>query len=456
MNRTTLTHKLFFRITPIILVTIGAIGLFVFHSATREIQNVYDAQLINSANILWSLVDDEFKEEEGNGPKKMEDFDLSDQLSFNDDADDYAEARMFRIWKSNTIQMYSGNTLPKDVPLQKNGFSNVQYKNEDWRLYTLCMPETPICIEVGEKIALRETLVHKIVIDLLTPLLALIPLISLLLWLGINSGLGVIRMMVTQIQRRSPDDLSAITTSALPRDLVPLGSSINQLLFKLEHSLTAERHFADHVAHQLRTPLAGLTLLIQMLERTADEQERRVILEDLAISSDKASYLVQQLLRATRVSHQPIKMQSVSLYHVTASIIAGIGILANQKEIDISLDGDENAYVLADSDLLQLMIVNLVDNAVKYTPEHGRVQINIVSRNDMWCLSICDTGPGIAQEEHNLVFERFYRANPLYKEGTGLGLAIVADVIQRLNGLIDLKTPASGQGLLVEVSLKKA
>lgn len=141
---------------------------------------------------------------------------------------------------------------------------------------------------------------------------------------------------VRQIRLRSPDDLSAIPVEGLPLDLMPLGTSINQLLDKLGHSLTLERRFSDLVAHELRTPQAGVKLLLQMLRDTEAGRERDAIVADLVESNNRAMHLIEQLLRLARVSHHPLKLGAVPLYHLVASIAAGFGSRITAKRLDLS------------------------------------------------------------------------------------------------------------------------
>jgi two-component system, OmpR family, sensor histidine kinase QseC len=457
MKNGTLSRKLFLRIAPTILVTIAVIGLFAYRSAKREINNVYDAQLINDASVLWALVEDEFPEAGSDKIKKLPsiDLDFNNQHAASKEADEYADARMFRIWKSGKDVMFSDTALPETISQQSAGFSEVEYNHERWRIYSQAVPNTAISIEVGEKKLLRDKLVFNILLQLSFSLLILVPAVGLLIWLGIKSGLGTIGSLVRAIRSRSPDDLSSIPVEDLPRDLSPLGQSINQLLSKLEHSLTAERRFSDHAAHQLRTPLAGLKLQLQMLAKEDVESERIALIGDLTRSTERATHLVEQLLRAARISHQPVNLKTVPLYHATASIVAEMGNIAEEKRLDISLEGHEEASVRADELLLKLMISNLLDNAIKYTPDSGKITINVLPQDGMWCLSISDTGPGISESEREAVFHRFYRADNAVTDGAGLGLAIVGDIIDRMSGKIALKTPENGHGLRVEVLLPK-
>jgi two-component system, OmpR family, sensor histidine kinase QseC len=458
MKNGTLTRKLFLRIAPTILVTIAVIGLFAYRSAKREINNVYDAQLINDASVLWALVEDEFREAGSDKAKELPsiDLDLNNQHAASKEADEYADARMFRIWVSGKIMMFSDTALPATISQQSFGFSEVEYNHEKWRIYTQAVPDSAVTIEVGEKKALRNKLVANILLHLSFSLLILVPAVGLLIWLGIKSGLGTIRTLVRAIRSRSPDDLSSIPVEDLPHDLSPLGKSINQLLAKLEHSLTAERRFSDHAAHQLRTPLAGLKLQLQMLAKEDGESERMALIDDLTRSTNRATHLVEQLLRAARVSHQPVNMKALPLYHATASVIAEMATVAAEKQLDISLEGQEEASVRADELLMKLMIGNLMDNAIKYTSVSGKIRISVLPQDGMWCLSISDTGPGISESEREAVFHRFYRADNAVTDGAGLGLAIVGEIIDRMSAQIALKTPENGQGLRVEVLLPKA
>lgn len=455
MNKTTLGRKLFIRIAPTIITTILVIGGLAFYSATKEINTVYDAQLISNANVLWTLVSDEIKEGEGDYPKKVDDIDLSvaDQLSLNESADDYADSRMFRVWESGKMMMYSDTALPPAIPKQQNGFSTISYKGEDWRIYALPIPKTMISIEVGEKMDLRDTLVTNILINIALPLLLLVPIVGVLIWFSISNGLGVIRDLVEQIRKRSPDDLSHVNAELLPKDLAPLGKSLNQLFTKLEHSFTAEKRFTDHAAHQLRTPQTTTKLQLQMLAKATTPEERETLIKELMQSNERGTKLINMLLTSARLNHQSILLQPVAVYRAIASAMAELGLLAKQKKIEMSLEGSEAATVVADEALLKLMMQNLIENAIKYTPENGSVHVKIELEEQSCKISVSDTGCGIPEKERELVFGRFYRVATPEAEGSGLGLAIVAEIIERFDGKIALKTPDSGSGLLVEVIL---
>jgi two-component system sensor histidine kinase QseC len=458
VKRWGLTWKLFFRITPTILVAIAVIGVFAYRSARREIDYIYDAALISDTNVLWTLLEHQIEKPGNSGPRQVKDIDLAmgNQLAMSEEADEYADARMFRVWKDGEIRIFSSTAFPATMPVQRAGFTDVVYDGDLWRVYSLPIPNTGIVVEVGEKQDLRDALVSGIILNLFFPLLVLVPVIGLLVWYSINNGLRPIHGLVRQIRSRSPDDLSVIPMDTLPRDLYPLGMSVNQLLNKLDRSLTSERRFADQAAHQLRTPHAGLKLLLQMLRDADSETEREAILADLMASNDKATRLTEQMLQAARVSHQPIQLKAVRLYDVTASVIAELGAIITLRRHEVSLDGDESAEVKADEPLLRLLIVNLMDNGIKYTPAGGKIKVSILPEDGAWSLSITDSGPGISPEHREAVFQRFYRVNTPEVEGAGLGLAIVSDIVERLSANIALNAPPSGVGLTVTVTLPRA
>lgn len=455
MTKATLSSKLFIRIAPTIVLSIALIGALAFYSADKEIQTVYDAQLISNANVLWILVSDELNEAENTSPKKVDDIDLTvgGQLALNEHADDYAESRMFRVWKADKITMYSETALPSTVPRQKGGFSTLEFEGDEWRVYTLPIPSTSVSIEVAEKVELRDTLVANILWNLAWPLLLLVPVIGVMIWFGIGSGLGAIRNLVSQIRSRTPDDLSPVDTSILPKDLLPLGLSLNQLFTKLEHSFTAEKRFTDHAAHQLRTPQATIKLQLQMLAQATSEKEKKEILGELMLSNERAGKLINMLLTSARLSYQQVNLQPLAAYPAIAAVMAYVGVIAKEKNIEMELSGAEDARVLVDEILFKLMMANLIENAIKYTPSGGSIKVNIEPQNDTCKISVTDTGCGIPEEERALVFERFYRVSTPVAEGSGIGLAIVAEIIEKFSGSIKLKTPATGTGLLVEIIL---
>ncbi|TWF47396.1 sensor histidine kinase [Neorhizobium alkalisoli] len=454
----TLSQRLFLRILPTIIVTIAIIGFFAYRSATREIDNIYDAQLINDANVLWSLLRRPLTTSEPRPEIRVPDLDftMGNQLAINDEADDYADAHSYRAWRGNVLALESSNAFPSNSKQFKAGFSDVVFDGESWRVYSLTIPETDVTVEVAENIQLRETLVGNILTNLSLPLLILIPVIALITWLAIGDGLSAIRHLVLQIRSRNPEDLARIPNAALPGDLVPLVGSLNVLLLKLERSLAAERQFSDLAAHQLRTPQAGTKLLLQLLQRSDSEEERRALIADLTASNERAMHLIEQLLRLSRIGHQTIRLERITLNDLVAGELAGFGPTLSNRGFRVDLAENGQALVMTDRALLSIMIDNILDNAIKYSPDPGEIAIGITQSARGWVLSISDHGPGIAPELRAAAFQKFNRLDAADSEGAGLGLAIVADIAYRLGIEIRLETPEWGHGLRVDLEISAA
>ncbi|WP_313028602.1 HAMP domain-containing sensor histidine kinase [Brucella sp.] len=184
--------------------------------------------------------------------------------------------------------------------------------------------------------------------------------------------------------------------------------SANLLLSKHDRPLTTERQFADHVKHQLRNPQASLRPLLQMLQQAEQEDERMMILNNLVRSNDKALRLIEQLLQSGRVNHQDLVIGPVNLYDVAASILAELGETIRSKAQDVVLSGCETAWVKTDEALLRLLLENILENAMKYSPTSGRVHVVIAAAcNNTWLVQVCDTGPGIPAHQAEAVFQRF-------------------------------------------------
>jgi two-component system sensor histidine kinase QseC len=455
----TLSQRLFLRILPTLIITIAIVGIFAYHSATREIDNIYDAQLINDANVLWSLMKHPLTRLTARPTVQVPDldFNMDNQLALNEDADDYADAHSFRAWKGPALAFASSNAFPAEVKRFSAGFSDVTYQNELWRIYSLPIPNSDVTIEVAEKIILREGLVDNILLNLAFPLLVLVPVSAIIIWLAINNGLANVRGLVSQIRTRTPDDLSMIATGRLPRDLTPLVHSLNNLLRKLGHSLAMERRFSDLAAHQLRTPQAGIKLLLQLFDRADSDEERAALLKDLVVSNERAMHLIEQLLRLARVSHQPLQLEALPLRQIAAAALADFGVMLNRRGFNAGLVGTQDPQVLTDRALLRVMIDNLLDNSIKYSPAGGRIEVRIEPSSRGFRLSIEDSGPGIPPEQREAAFQRFNRLDARAgEEGAGLGLPIVADIGNRLDIGISLGTPAWGSGLKVDLDIPAA
>jgi len=248
--------------------------------------------------------------------------------------------------------------------------------------------------------------------------------------------------------------LEPLSEAALPSEVRPLVHALNGLLERLDHALVAQRSFIADAAHELRTPLTAVHLQAQLAERATSDAERAAALSELKGGLERATRLSEQLLALAReepgVSERaPV---SVDLGASARGIVADLAPLAAAKNIDLGLSEHPGVQVRGDADAIATLISNLLDNAIRYTPLSGRVDVAVSSKDDAAALAVCDNGPGIAPEERERVFDRFYRGAAAHAaRGSGLGLAIVRRIGERHGATVELGPGIDGKGLGVTV-----
>jgi two-component system sensor histidine kinase TctE len=272
--------------------------------------------------------------------------------------------------------------------------------------------------------------------------------------LGLRRGLGpVVRLrdavIASRRERLEPFDPSNVQT-----ELRPLVHALNDYMDRVQKQMAAQRRFVANAAHQLRTPLTVLTTQATFAARESDADNRAEALRALLHSTRHASRLAQQLLALTRAepgSRTP-RAERIDMADVARKVLESHADDALRRNIDLGLEADGPAPVTGDGAMLREMVVNLVDNALRYTPSPGEVTVAVRRIGDNVVLMVADSGPGIPENERVQVFERFYRIIGTHSEGSGLGLAIVREVVDGAGGSVNLSTAAAG-GLAVTVTL---
>jgi len=260
--------------------------------------------------------------------------------------------------------------------------------------------------------------------------------------------------MSRAVGKRRADALAPLAERGLPEELQPLAGSLNALLGRLDAALGAQRRFTADAAHELRTPLAALKLQLDVARRVGDDPARVAAYDDLEGGVERASHLVDQLLTLARVEPEALAAQGVDcdLVALAKDAIVARGAFAAGKRIDLGLAHATPAVVHGDPASLAILLSNLIDNALRYTPEGGRIDVG-VDRDAAGAavLTVADTGPGIPPEERERVFDRFYRGEGNRAPGSGLGLSIVKRIADAHGATIGLDDPAEGGGLVVSV-----
>jgi two-component system sensor histidine kinase TctE len=293
-----------------------------------------------------------------------------------------------------------------------------------------------VLVQVAETLEKRKTLATEIVKGTMVPQFVTLPLAVLLVWLALVRGIKPLAQLEKRIRARKPDDMSPLDDTAVPEEVAPLVSSINDLLSRLKVSLTTQKRFLADAAHQLKTPLAGLRMQADLAQRETNADELKKSLKHIGKSSIRATHTVNQLLALARAeaTGRSLPKQSLDLVSIASEVMADSVPRALEKQIDMGYDGPEpgglSTQLEGNPTLLKELVRNLLDNAIAYTPEKGQVTLRLMadSLSGVLVLLVEDSGPGIPASERELVFQPFYRALGTNVDGSGLGLAIVVEI----------------------------
>lgn len=370
-----------------------------------------------------------------------------------------------QIWAADNGLIFSSLDDVGPGP-QVPGWHRVIWENTEWRVYAL--KEGGLTIQVATTSASRERKFMAIAPWLLIPFAVLVIVLGLLIRAAVGRALRPLENIRSEIGSRGVTSLRALDVRGMPEEVAPLVTALNDLLARLDEALSAQRRFIADAAHELRTPLTAVKLQTQIVRRSSENEHREAALAQLENGVDRATHLVTQLLRMARLEPSTPPPSAISPTHCPHCIpvtldtlarqsVAEFSTLADARHIDLGLVSADPVTVVGQPDTLRMMLGNLIDNAVRYTPAGGRVDVSIQQKENQALLTVTDTGPGIPESERSRVFERFYRlsegeASDSPSPGSGLGLAIVRQVVTLHGGHIALlDTP--GGGLTVNVSL---
>ena len=359
-----------------------------------------------------------------------------------------------QIWDRDGVLVYwsrPGAGFP--VPATE-GYSNVKQNGREWRVYTHV--EGTHALQVAHAMDERQKIATEVALRTLLPLAALIPVLGALIWYAVGAGLAPLDRMSRAVGKRRPDAMAPLAADNVPEELRPLADSLNALLARLDEALSAQRRFTADAAHELRTPLAALKLQVGLAKRAHDDAERASAMTELEAGVDRASHLVEQLVTMARLEPESPdrRNEEVDLAALAREAIVARATLAGDKRIDLGLTRAAAAAVRGDPAMLAMLIGNLLDNALRYTPAGGRIDIAVDAAPDGVHLSVIDTGPGIAPADRERVFERFHRGRMQDNgqgTGSGLGLSIVRRIANAHDATVTLGEGADGRGLAVDV-----
>ena len=315
-------------------------------------------------------------------------------------------------------------------------------------------------VQVAETLDKRAHLANEIIKGVILPQFIILPVILALVWFALSRGLSPLAELQQRIRARPQDDLSPIDPRQVPEEISPLVGSFNDMLERLGESVAMQKRFIADAAHQMKTPLAGMRMQSELALRQLDPAEIHRSLEQLAKSSESATRLVNQLLALARAENQPqagLAFAEIDLPLLARETVQDWVQASFAGEIDLGFEppaNDDRPVVIAGQPLmLRELLSNLIDNALRYTPAGGSVTGRVRCDGDRALLEVEDTGPGIAPNERERVFERFYRILGSNTEGSGLGLAIVREIAQQHGAEIDIFNNPRSQSMRFPGSL---
>lgn len=357
-----------------------------------------------------------------------------------------------QTWTPRGDRVYSSDPRVELPFTTTEGVSRHVVNGEEWIVYSSVRPAG--VAQAAHRVAARSEMAGESAGNVFQPLIGLVMLVGALLVLALRRGLQPLDAAAADIARRSAGSLEAISTDDAPAEIVPLVNSINGLMQRLGLALTAQRRFLADAAHELRTPITALRLQLQLLERTTDDVERQRALAELHSGVDRSQRLVQQLLHVARTEPggEPTRLAPLDLAALVRTQVAALSVKAEQAGLDLGADSSQPVPAVGDEPQLGVLLENLIENALRYTPAGGVVDVSARIEDGRPVIRVADDGPGIPAAHRERVFERFHRgeaAQSRARDGSGLGLAIVRAIAERHRATVELCTPVSGRGLEV-------
>jgi two-component system OmpR family sensor kinase len=337
----------------------------------------------------------------------------------------------------------------------QRGYSTARENNADWRVYAMQLG--PWIVQLAQPLSIRRNIATNAALRMLYPTLALLPLLALLIWWAVGRVLAPISALATAISHRDPAVLEPLTHSGLPQEVGLMAEALNDLIARQREVLARQQEFVADAAHELRTPLMAINLQAQLLERAATEEIREEVLGELRQGIARSTTLLERLMAVARLdaSDSQTELSSLDLAPILARARQEVAALAAARHIDLVVRVADHVAIQGEACSLTGLCVNLLENALRYTPEGGRVLASVTARTPGVCLNVMDNGPGIPLAERARVFERFYRMPGTVHPGSGLGLGIVRRVAELHGATVEIDD-APGGGTSVRVNFPPA
>ena len=361
-----------------------------------------------------------------------------------------------QVWTPDGVQVFRTVTrarLPQRAVL---GFSNVEANGTTYRIFSV--QTSTQTVQVAQDMAVRRHMAGNLALRTVGPIAVMMPILMLVVWWVVSGSLQPVARVRSQVASRQADDLSPVSEAGLPDEVRPLVQELNLLFGRVKTAFEAQQHFVADAAHELRTPLAALKLQVQSLERADSDEARQLAVSRLTAGIERSTRLVEQLLVLARQEASAAGGAAdgqVALADLARRTVGDLVGVAQHKGVDLGLLHADEVSVNGQGDALMILMRNLVDNAIKYTPVGGTVDVAVRSDAGGAAIVVEDSGPGIPADERERVFDRFYRIAGSEVSGSGLGLAIIKAIAERHGATLTLGQSERLGGLSAVVTFPK-
>jgi two-component system sensor histidine kinase QseC len=444
--------KYFLLISLLLSITIASAinGIGNYLLDEKVVQPYLDSQLVRTSSLIEIL----YKYTDIN-PKARDEF-----INYLRKSSPITNLKLlFQVWGADgKLRMSSSHDITIPLKDAAPGFSDQEINGQEWRIYSELDKNTGVKIVVAELYNLRRELGDDIAHSNADILLITYPVFGILVWLIVSFALRSVTRVTTEISNRASTFLEPVQLTEIPVEIKPLVAELNELFIRLKLAFERNKSFAADAAHELRTPLAALKTHAQVALKADNDDDRSKALQKVIESVDRSSHVVAQLLTLSRLGDEErlIDNKPMDLHKLTTEMMAYLAPHALEKDIEIELAPAPKDPMILGSDIaLGILIRNIVDNAIRYTPPKGEVKVSIIDTGPQVIFRVTDTGSGIPAELRDRVFERFYRILGTKASGSGLGLAIVSQIAKLHNADISLSTPPNGNGLQFDVAFPK-
>jgi two-component system OmpR family sensor kinase len=358
-----------------------------------------------------------------------------------------------QVWTLDGVRVYLSRPHTVLPGLTTLGLSTAATPNGRWRVYGV--EAGGRVIQVAQPMNVREQRAAQLALRTVTPYAFLLPALALLIVWIVGRTVRPVRRFAEVLRSRKPDALDPLQGDGLPDEIRPVVPALNDLLARLKESVERERSFIADAAHELRTPLTALDLQVQALRTSVAGGEHGEAVQRLESGVERAARLVEQLLALAREERGRVRdREPVSLSDVAREVIEEMLPLADKRGIDLGMERADALHVNGDREALRVLVRNLVDNSIRYSPAGSRVDVSVERRGGTpprAVLVVTDSGPGIPLAERERVFDRFYRVPGATSAGSGIGLALVRSIAVHHDALIRLDDGPGGRGLRASI-----